>query len=85
MSLIVQLSDCKLEWANRQGKCQVADVPVCLIRISSPYDDKKSTSHCWNIEYFKYTVRNKTYGSCIYDLLYWTYQCLTDNLNYLNL
>ena len=45
MSLIVQLSDCKLEWAKRQGKCQVADVPVRLIRVSSPYDDEKSISH----------------------------------------
>ena len=45
MSSFVQLSDCKPEWSERQGKGQVAAVPVRFIPASSPYDDKKSTAH----------------------------------------
>ena len=42
------LSDYKLEWAEKQGKRQVADVPVQFIHVSSPYDDE-STAHSFTL------------------------------------
>ena len=49
MSLIVQLSGCKSEWAERQGKRQVADMPAHVIPVASPYDDEKSTAHSFSL------------------------------------
>ena len=49
MISFVQLSDCKPEWAERQGKRQVADVPVRFIPVASPYDDEKSTAHSFSL------------------------------------
>ena len=49
MISFVQLSDCKPEWAERQGKRQVADVPVRFIPVVSPYDDEKSTAHSFSL------------------------------------
>ena len=34
----------KLEWAERQGNCQVAYAPVRFILVSLPYDDE-CTAH----------------------------------------
>ena len=49
MISFLQFSDCKPEWAERQGKRQVADVPVRFIPVVSPYDDEKSTAHSFSL------------------------------------
>ena len=49
MNSIAELSDCKPEWAERQGKRQVAEVPVRFIPVISPYDDEKSTAHSFSL------------------------------------
>ena len=49
MIFFVQLSDCKPEWAERQGKRQVADVHVRFIPVVSLYYDEKSTAHSFSL------------------------------------
>ena len=49
MISIVQLSDCKPEWAESQGKRQVTDVTVHFIPVVQPYDDEKSTAHSFSL------------------------------------
>ena len=49
MISFVQLSDCKPEWDERQGKRQVTDLPVCFIHVVLPYNDENSTAHSFSL------------------------------------
>ena len=49
MISFVQLSDCKPEWTETQGKRQVADASVRFIPVVSPYDNVKLTAHSFSL------------------------------------